>query len=263
VSTHGGSQSVDRAGTLLARVVESDSPPSFTSLVDELGLAKSTASRLLHALERNRLVRRDRDGCFHPGSLFAAYAARRDAVRDLVDVATPALERLAKETGETVNLAVPSDGVATQVAQIDSRHLLGATNWVGVQVPTHCSAVGKVLLAYGTLPAPADLLRCTKASQVTQADLDSELVQVRRRGWALSWEELEPGLVAVAAPVRAHADAVVAAVSLAGPTARITRSDVPRLAGRVAAEAEALSALLGQAARVRDAPDGSRGEGAA
>ncbi|MGH8867648.1 MAG: IclR family transcriptional regulator [Actinomycetes bacterium] len=241
-----GSQAVDRAATLLALVVESDAPRTFTSLVEEVGLAKSTTSRLLQALERNRLVQRDRDGSFRAGSLFTAYATRHDAVHDLVEAARPALERLAVATGETVNLAVPRAGAAMQVAQIDSHHLLGTTNWVGVDVPAHCSALGKVFLAYGALPPPdGSLERYTPATRARPSELEADLAEVRRTGWAVSWEELELGLTSVAAPVRARPGRVVAAVSVAGPTARISRADLPRLGRAVRAEARALSTLLG------------------
>lgn len=245
-SGQGGSQAVDRAATLLTLVVEAEEPRTFTSLVDELGLAKSTTSRLLQALERNRLVQRDRAGSFRPGPVFAMYAARHDAVQDLVETAQPALDRLAEETGETVNFAVPRAGAVMQLAQIDSRYLLGATNWVGVDVPPHCSALGKVFYAYGAISRPeGDLERCTPGSLVTRGDLDAELAEVTRRGWAASWEELEPGLVSVAAPVRAAGGAVVAAVSVAGPTARITRPSLTPLGELLLAEARALSAALG------------------
>jgi DNA-binding IclR family transcriptional regulator len=225
-----GSQAVDRAAKLLALIVESDRPPSFTALVDQVGLAKSTTSRLLQALERNRLVQRDRAGSFRPGSLFVTYAARQDSVHDLVETALPTLERLGGATGETVNLAVPRGSGVVQVAQIDSRYFLGATNWVGIDVPPHCSALGKVFYAFGPLPRPDGILvRRTPATLVTRDQLDRDLADVARRGWAVAWEELEPGLVAVATPVRAIDGSVVAAVSVSGPTARITREDLPRL----------------------------------
>src|ERR671918_674482 len=93
-ATQLGSQAVDRAGALLALVVLSGAPRTFTSLVDELGLAKSTTSRLLHALERNRLLQRDRNGAFRPGALFSIYAARPSALTDFVELARPTLERI-------------------------------------------------------------------------------------------------------------------------------------------------------------------------
>ena len=79
-----------------------------------------------------------------------------------------------------------------QIDQVDSRYLIGAINWVGDDVPAHCTALGKVLYAYGALPVPpGNLERRTAHSPVDSAQLcDHALVEVRRRGWAASLDEL-------------------------------------------------------------------------
>ncbi|MHA6617903.1 IclR family transcriptional regulator [Pseudonocardia sp. DLS-67] len=241
-----GSQAVDRASALLALVVESGAPRTFTSLVAELGLAKSTTSRLLQALERSRLVQRDQSGAFRPGALFSIYAARPSALHDLVELARPTLDRISETTEETVNLSVPRGREVVQIAQIDSRYLLGSTNWVGVDVAAHCTALGKVLYAYGALPLPpGHLERRTAHSPVDRATLEHMLVEVRRRGWAVSLDELEVGLGAVAAPVRGVDGAVIAAVSVSGPTTRINDHGITRLGEVLVHELRGLSAQLG------------------
>lgn len=240
-----GSQAVDRAAALLAAVVHSSGARSFTSLVDELGLAKSTTSRLLQALDRNQLVQRDSEGSYRPGALFALYAAREQAVPDLVELARPALERVAAATGEFVNLAIPRGQGLVSVAQIDSSYLLGATNWVGVDVPPHCSAMGKVLYAFGCLDLPTGPLeRRTPATITSRAQLERELGEIRRRGWAVSTEELELGLVSVAAPVRTT-DSVVGAISVSAPTARLSCNQAQSIGELLAREASEVSTLLG------------------
>src|SRR3954452_16154169 len=147
-------RAVDRANALLTLVVESGEPRTFTSLVDELGLAKSTTSRLLHALERARLVHRDRAGAFRPGALFSLHAARPSALHALSELARPTIEHLSEVSHETVVLAVPRGGQVVQIDQVDSVYLLGAANCVGVAVPAHCTALGKVLPAHDALPKP-------------------------------------------------------------------------------------------------------------
>lgn len=244
-----GTQAVDRAAELLSLVVQGDSPHSFTELADETGLAKSTASRLLQALERHRLLERDGDGGFSPGPLFAVYAARHDPTDELVRAATPVLERLGEETRETVNLAVPRGAAVVQVAQVDSTYLLGATNWVGVDVPGHCSALGKVLFAHAALPLPrGPLERRTPRSVASLAALRRELAAIRRAGYATACEELEEGLDAVAAPVYGYHGDVVAAVGISGPSLRI-RDRLERLGRLLCEEAATLSALLGHRPR--------------
>jgi IclR family acetate operon transcriptional repressor len=241
-----GSQAVDRASALLALVVESGAPRTFTSLVEELGLAKSTTSRLLQALERSRLLQRDQNGAFRPGALFSLYAARPSALHDLVELSRPTLKRIGELSEETVNLAVPRGSELVQIAQVDSKYVLGAINWVGVDVPAHCTALGKVLFAYGVLPLPrGNLERRTPHSPMDHAQLEHTLVEVRRRGWAVSLDELEVGLGAVAAPVRAVDGAVVAAISVSGPTTRINDHGITKLVDLLVGETRGLSAQLG------------------
>jgi IclR family acetate operon transcriptional repressor len=246
---HTGTQAVDRAAELLALIVESGASRTFTSLTEETGLARSTASRLLHALERSRLVQRDRAGAFRPGTLFALYAARHNAVADLVELSTPVLERLGQATGETVNLAMPRGDHVVQVAQVDSRFLLGATNWVGVEVPAHCSALGKVFLAYSAIALPSGPLeRRTEHTITTRAALEKDLALVVRNEYAVAREELEPGLVAIAAPIRTRDGSVIASISVSGPTTRLNEQ-IDQIGKMLAAETRALSGLLGFAAR--------------
>lgn len=246
MATQTGSQAVERASALLSLIVESGAPRTFSSLVDELGLAKSTTSRLLQALERSRLVHRDRSGAFRPGALFSLHAARPSALHDLSELARPTMEHLSELSRETVNLAVPRGSQLVQIDQVDSRYLIGATNWVGVDVPAHCTALGKVLFAHGALPLPSgNLERRTPHSPVDRAQLDHALVEVRRRGWAASLDELELGLAAVGAPVRTVDGAVVAAVSISGPTNRINDYGITQLGDLLVAELRGLSALLG------------------
>ena len=205
MSNQNGTQAVDRAARLLAEVVHSADPMTFTGLSATTGLAKSTTSRLLLALERNGLVRRDDHGRFLPGEMFVSFAWRGGAEAGLVAVAQPFLERLGKVTGETINLGVVSNGMVEQIAQVDSTYLIGGTNWVGMSVPLHCSALGKVLLAYGPaqLP-PGPLERRTDKTITSEAGLRADLAAVRARGYAVTDEELEPGLIAVATPVRGY-----------------------------------------------------------
>ena len=127
---------------------------SFAELQDASGLAKSTTSRLLAALERSGLLERDGSGSYVAGRLFWLYAARHDPWDELVRLARPAMERIGSDTGETVHLSVARGDRVVQVAQVDSTYLLGTRDWTEIDVPAHCSALGKVLLAWGALAPP-------------------------------------------------------------------------------------------------------------
>ena len=246
MSNPNGTQAVDRAARLLTEVVHSPGSVTFTELAAATGLAKSTTSRLLLALERNGLVRRDDAGRFRPGEMFVRFAWRGGAEAGLTEVAQVYLDRLGRTTGETVNLGVGRGDMAEQIAQVDSVYLIGATNWLGRSVPLHCSAIGKVLLAFGaaTLP-PGRLERRTEHTITSRAALEAELAAIRQRGYAVIDGELEPGLVAVAAPVFRDGGAVVAALSVSGPGTRLTPSRAADVAVACMAQASALSAILG------------------
>ncbi|MDN5910921.1 MAG: IclR family transcriptional regulator, partial [Brevibacterium sp.] len=207
-------------------------PISYTEVVESTELARSTVSRLLSALERNGLVERDGEGLYRGGSLFATYASRFDRVETLVTAADPTLQRLSEETGETVNLAVPSSTGVVQVAQVDSTFVLGATNWVDVEVPPHCSALGKIMYAFEIVPIPSGRLeRRTQYTLGSRKELTDNLAEVRERGYAIVHEEFEEGLDALAAPVFGFDGRVVAAIGISGPTMRIAahHEDVGRL----------------------------------
>jgi IclR family transcriptional regulator, acetate operon repressor len=241
-----GTQAIDRAAELLALIVHAEDPRTFGDLVDETDLARSTASRVLNALERHQLVERDSDGAFAPGPLFAVYAARHDQIDAVVRTAQPIMAKVSEETGETVNLGVPHGiGAVVQVAQVDSTYLLGAVNWVGVDVPAHCSAMGQVMYAYGAMDLPdGPLERRTDDTVTDVAVLRRELSAIRRRGYAWTRGELEEGLTGIAAPVRFSDGSTRAAIGVSGPDFRLDES-AKDLGDLIVAEAERLSRLLG------------------
>lgn len=239
-----GTQSIDRAAQILSLVVRADDPISYTEVVEATDLARSTVSRLLSALERNGLVERNGEGLYRGGSLFATYASRFDRVETLVAAADPILQRVSEETGETVNLAVPSSNAVVQVAQVDSTFVLGATNWADVTVPSHASALGKVMYAFGAIPVPTGRLeRLTPRTLGSRKELMTDLAEVRDRGFAVVHEEFEPGLDALAAPVFGTDDQVVAAVGISGPTMRIAENHA-RFGELLVAESGLLSRSL-------------------
>jgi DNA-binding IclR family transcriptional regulator len=221
-STNTGTQAVDRAAHLVATVVRADEALTFSALERESGLPKSTTSRLLSALERAELLERDEAGCYGAGPLFWLYAARHDPWEHLVRVAQPTLRSVGAATGEAVHLAVARGDRVVQVAQVASKYLLGARDWTNVDVPTHCSALGKVLLAYDAVVLPDGPLEQTTPRTITdRARLRRALANVVQRGWASTTDELEIGLTAVAVPVHGRTGEVVAALGISGPNQRL------------------------------------------
>jgi IclR family transcriptional regulator, acetate operon repressor len=236
MATEPGTQAIDRAAQLLVRVVESPQPVGVNELAERSGLPRSTTSRLLGALERQGLVQRLGDrGRLRPGPVLLRFASR-DSAATLVELAQPSLRRLADESGETINLAVPGPAGVEHLAQEDTAHFVGVTDWVGRSVPFEQAANGKCFLAFGGA-----------------AKLTPELRQVRARRYATSIDELEVGLTAMAAPVLAADGTAAAALSISGPTARLTPERIAQLAPLLVEEAGALAARLGFANDARGA----------
>lgn len=230
-----GTTAVDRGADLLVRVLESEAPVALTDLASAAGLPKSTASRLISALERRGLVEQDGErGRLRPGPAILRVAERGMLERNIVELSKPALDALAQASGETINLAVPAAEGVEHIAQVDSRHFLGAGQWLGRAVGYEHSANGKVFVAFGR--APADAAAGTPAR---------ELEAVRRDGLATSIDELEVGLSAMAAPVRGARGEVMAALSISGPTLRMTPERIEELHPILTSEARTLSRRLG------------------
>jgi IclR family acetate operon transcriptional repressor len=233
-----GTQTIDRAAQLLTLVLEAEQPRALTELADDAALPKSTASRLLGALERQGLIQqRGRRGSFEPGPVIRRFAHRGQ----LAELAQPHLEALSEASGETINLAVPGPLGVEHLAQVESRHFLGTGQWVGRRVPYHCTAVGKVLIAFGGADAPARLEPLTPATIIDHDQLKTEIARARSGGYATAIDELEVGLSSVAAPV---ADGM-AALSISGPTLRLDAQRMADLRPTLIHEATALGHDMG------------------
>lgn len=241
-----GTQVVDRAAHLLLNVLESDRPVGLTELAAAVGMPKSSASRLVSALERQGLLGRAVPrGPLAPGPAIMRFARRAAVDANLIELAQASLEALSRTSGETINLAVPTPQGVEHVAQVDSTHFLGTGQWLGRLVDYHCTAVGKVFLAFGAAAMPAELAAHTPATIVDPHRLRVELERVRRRAFATAVDELEPGLTAIAVPVRAQGGAVVCALSISGPTLRLGPRRIAELRSTLTEHSRTLSESLG------------------
>jgi IclR family transcriptional regulator, acetate operon repressor len=243
-----GTAAIDRGADLLLRVLESEEPVALTDLASAAGLPKSTASRLVSALERRGLIEQDGErGRLRPGPAILRVAERSMLERNIVEMSRPALDALAEATGETVNLAVPGPEGVEHIAQVDSRHFLGAGQWLGRSVGYEHSANGKVFAAFGraAFGRAASGRAPASGDEVPGGAAASELAAVRQTGVATSIDELEVGLSAMAAPVWGARGEVIAALSISGPTLRMTASRIEELQPILTSEARTLSRRLG------------------
>ncbi|HET6360976.1 MAG TPA: IclR family transcriptional regulator [Gemmatimonadota bacterium] len=251
---YAGTQSVQRAIALLK--VFSDERPEWglSELARAARLNKTTAYRLLTALEVEGMVSRSRvTDAWRLGNGAIALGALALRSNDLMTASRPELEALVRETGETASLEVLVGDEVLILDGIEGPSLVGASSEVGTRWPAHATSTGKVLLAaeagYGSAGRRSRRLRRLTPRTITDpARLDREFDRVRERGWATAVEELETGYVAVGAPVLDHAGVALAAISVGGPASRLTPQRIPRLARRVVDSARRISLRLGAVA---------------
>lgn len=237
-------RSITRALSLLRALAASSEGLTLSEAAEIAGLAPSTAHRILTTLESERFVRFDTSvGLWQVGVAAFTVGAAFARNREVVTLARPYLRRLMEVTGETANIYVESGGEAVCMAQVESRHTMRAITQVGGRVKMHWSAAGKALLSgmadahIHQILAEQTMPRATRATITDAVSLMDEIGQVRVSRFAHDVEEYTEGLRCIASPVFNEAGRAVAAISISGPTARITPT---RIAG--------LETILGEVA---------------
>jgi DNA-binding IclR family transcriptional regulator len=243
-------QSVDRAVAIL-EILARDGEAGVTDVARELGVHKSTASRLFAALDRRELVTQDSSrGKFRLGVGLVRLAGAAGRRLDVVQEGRPVCQALAQEVGETVNLAILAGRDALYLEQVAGPSALSPHNWAGQRIPLHATSDGKVLLAYLAEGEVTDCLtpplrRFTAQTITDLGELRRVLAEVRDRGFATAVEEVEAGLTAVAAPVRDADGRVVASISASGPSFRIPPERIDEIAVAARRAAAEISRRLG------------------
>jgi len=252
VSEGGGSardsavQSVDRAISVL-QVLARHGDLGVTEISNELGVHKSTVSRLLGTLEARGLVEQaTHRGRYRLGYGVAQLAQGASKKHDMTLVSRPVCSALAEDVGETVNVAVHEGRGIVTIDQVIGSSSVTTVNWVGQRNSMHSTSAGKVFLA--DLPhaeletyLAEKLERLTEFTIVDRTVMENQLVAVRDLGYARTIDEQELGLSAVAAPIRALDGRAIAAVVVSGPTFRINGETVPRIAERLLSAAAEIS----------------------
>ncbi|MFF2148249.1 IclR family transcriptional regulator [Kitasatospora sp. NPDC058190] len=213
-------------------------PTTLAGLVAATGMARPTAHRLAVALEHHRLVGRDMQGRFVLGPRLTELSAAAGEDR-LLAAAGSVLTHLRDVTGESAQLYRRQGEVRVCVAAAERLSGLRDTVPVGVTLPMKAGSGAQILLAW---EEPERLHRGLQGARFTATALSG----VRRRGWAQSIGEREPGVASVSAPVRGPSNRVVAAVSVSGPLERLTRHPGPHYFQAVVEAANRLSEALRQ-----------------
>ncbi len=215
-------RTADRALHVLQQFRRPGQRLTVSELAERIDVHRSTASRLVSTLLARGFLEREAGGeSLHLGPEAVRLGAIAIAGSELLTGARPVLARLAETTGEAVTLAVASGGRVLTVAEADGRHFVSSRDWLGVDTDAHCTADGKVLLAFGALTLAAGALAQLTPETITDAgELAQVLQQVRSRGFATSHGELERGLHGIAVPV-CDGERCVAALCISGPEYRL------------------------------------------
>jgi IclR family KDG regulon transcriptional repressor len=243
--------SVATAMLLLKCFTDAQYELGIGALSRQLGLAKSTVHRLAATLLEAGMLDQNKDNgkyrlgltVFERGSL-----ARRKM--DLYNEAKVFLHELRRQTGESINLAILRDESLIYLNSLESPSAIKVRSHMGMRLPPHCAAEGKVLLAFGAEEDANRIialgLRAQTANTITDpAAFREELSAVKNRGYAVDFEESEIGVRCIAVPVFSGDSELVAAVGIAGPIQRLTKRTLMSHLPALNSAAESISIHLG------------------
>lgn len=235
-------QSLARGLKILDLLGQSQDGSSITELAEYLGVDKGSASRLVSTLahygyvEKDELTRR-----YHVGSQVVSLSRSVLTRLPMREASKPYLRQMMERTGECAHLAVPAQGKVMYIDQVESPVTLRVNAQVGTMNPLHCTALGKVLLAYGDLDIPSDLAPFTPNTITDPETLRRHLEEIRRLGFAVDDEEFDIGVRCIAVPVFDFRGKAVGAIGISGPATRMTSDRMPALTAIVIEIGKALS----------------------
>jgi DNA-binding IclR family transcriptional regulator len=238
-------QSLARGLKILNLLGQSQDGVSITELAEILGVDKGSASRLVSTLtkygyvEKDELTRR-----YQVGSQVVSLSRSVLTRLPLREAAKPFLRQMMESTGECAHLAVPAQGQVLYIDQEESPVTLRVNAEVGTMNPLHCTALGKVLLAFGDLDLPVDLPSFTSNTITDQKMLRHHLDEVSRLGYAVDNEEFDIGVRCIAVPVFDFREKAVGAIGISGPATRMAIDRLPELTSIVVTIGKKLSGRM-------------------
>jgi IclR family KDG regulon transcriptional repressor len=235
-------QSLARGLKILELLGHSQEGTSITKIAEILGVDKGSASRLASTLARYGYAEKDENTRrYHLGPQVVNLSRSVLTRLPLREVAKPFLHLLMEQTGECAHLAVPAQGKVLYIDQVESPATLRVNAQVGTMNPLHCTALGKVLLAFGDLEIPPILESFTPHTLTDPNQLRRNLEQVRVEGYAVDDEEFDMDVRCIAVPIFDFRGKAVGSIGISGPASRITPESLPDLVARVIEIGKSLS----------------------
>lgn len=244
-------RTVGRAIEILQLIMERG-PLGVSEISRSLRVPKSSAHNILETLVAGHLLEKEAErNLYHLGSKLIELGNRAQQNLAVQRIARPYLRALNEELDDTVHLTILDHDEVLYIDCIESRKPLRMHSVIGVRAPLYCTAVGKAIMAHlgpqevERIVKTQGLAAFTSSTITTRKALDEELEKTRRRGYAVDNMEHEDLLRCVGAAFRDHTGAVVGAISVSGPSQRITVRSVAQIAPKVMAAAASISAGLG------------------
>lgn len=244
-------QSIERAAAVMRSFTEAQPEMGVTELGRQLGLPKSTVSRILSTLQKEGFVSHNAaTGKYRLGVGLISLAGVALGQVDVRSAAYYYLDELVETTRESASVSILEGSECVNVLSKASPRPVRYVNWIGRRLPLHCTSSGKVLLSGLSLAErraalSRPLRRYTSATITTLESLEEELSRVVSLGYALALEEYEEGYCAIAAPIHSHEGRVVGALSVSGPAFRLTEETLREFSPVLCATAERISIDLG------------------
>ena len=241
---------LEKATRILDVVAGSPDEATLTSIAQRLGQPRSSTHRLLTELVQLGLLFRVGSATYVPGPRLARWGNAANGPTDIVRIAKPTMVRLRDTVGESVHLYVRQRDRRVCVSAVEGHYELRHFTEIGKPLPLSVGASGKVLLAFADAATQAQELRRVAREPLTPRaptvdQLASELEQIRVTEWSMSFGEREEGLAAAAVPIRNQDSAINAALSISGPTARLTADRFENLRGEMVAAADEIGRAQG------------------
>lgn len=244
-------QSVGRAFAILEQFSEAERTLGVTTIANRVGLHKSTCFGLLHTLQRLGYIQQDSDnGQYSLGLKAFELGQAYIGGQDLRTVAKPFLLQIVEKTQETVHLVIAEGRRAVYIDKVEALHAMTISSRIGQEALLHCTGVGKALLAYMSdedvnRTIAEGLRRFTDQTITDRQQLLDHLERIREAGYSIDDQEREIGLRCVAAPIFNSRRQVIAAISVSGPSSRITREKIAELSQMLKQATQEISRRLG------------------
>jgi DNA-binding IclR family transcriptional regulator len=251
MSRGNGIQVVDRAATLLQVLAESDGPMRLHLIAEKAGLTASTTRRILASLCEHGLCEQPGTGQYRLGFVLFAWGSRVERSYTILTLSRPDLERISNQTGLTVFLTLRDGSRGVALARIDGRSAYPLALTAGGSIPLHVGAAQRILLAWDSeesirahLDAAMPLKKYTDKTVLDVDEIVAELEASRDRGWALSVEDITPGVAALSAPIFAGFEKPIASITIAGLVPQVVGDETAKLAELLRETARSISDRL-------------------